>query len=169
MEEVIPQNDKMAQAQIISGVSYFLPIFSFLLVFIIVYAILQKTKILGDNAGVSLFLSLIFASFFIVNAKMVEFVKFNATWFVVFMVCIIFILMFLGFVGKDYLKVFAENKNFAYAFIFILIFAFIFSAARIFNWVLDWSKIKSWAQTDWFGFILLLIIAGIVSLVLSKK
>lgn len=153
----------------IGSISYFLPIFSFLLVFILVYAILKKTAILGDSNGVLLFISLILASFFIVNVKMVEFVEFSSSWFVVFLVCILFILMFLAFVSKDYLKVFTENKAFALIFLAVLIIAFVVSAARIFNWVLEWDKIQAWFSTDWFGMILLLAVAGVVAWVLSKK
>lgn len=153
----------------ISSVSYFLPIFSFLFVFLVVYAVLVKTGILGDNKGIAVFISLILATFFIVNAQMVEFVQFNASWFVVFLICILFIMMFLGFVSKDYLKVFAENKNFAMAFIAILIGAFIYSAARIFTWVINWDSVQDWFYTEWFGLILLIVISGIVAFVITKK
>ena len=145
----------------ISGISYFLPIFSFLLVFIIVYAILKKTEVLGGDSGVALFVSLILASFFIVNAQMVEFVEFSASWFVVFLICILFILMFLAFVSKDYLKVFTENKGLAVA--------FIASASRVFQWAINWDATRAWFETDWFGMILLLVIAGIVAAVIAKK
>lgn len=153
----------------IESINYFLPIFSFLLVFIVVFAILQKTKVLGDNNGVSLFISLILATFFVVNVKMIDFVQFSSSWFVVFIICVLFILMFLGFVGKDYLKVFAENKRLATGFIVILIGAFIYSAAKVFNWVFNWDKIQDWFYTDWFGMILLFVVAGVVAWVLSKK
>ncbi|MEM4605956.1 MAG: hypothetical protein QW103_02910 [Candidatus Pacearchaeota archaeon] len=152
----------------IGGLNYFLPIFSFLLVFILVYAVIKKSKILDNNAVV-IFISLILASFFIVNAKLVEFVKFNAAWFAVFLVCIVFILIFLGFVGDDYLKSFTANKGIAFAVVSILVAAFILSAARIFKWVIDWTKVRSWAQTDWFGMILLFVIAGVVAAVISKS
>ena len=73
-------------------VNYFLPIFSFLLVFIVIYALLHKTKILGENQPILLLVSLIMASFFIVNVNLVEYVEFTASWFVV-----IAILFFLAF------------------------------------------------------------------------
>ena len=153
----------------ISSIGYFLPIFSFLLVFIVVYAILMKTGVLGDNKGVSLFISLILASFFIVNARMVEFVEFSSSWFVVFLICILFILMLLAFMGKDSLKLVAENKGVAWGLVGVLVIAFIASGARIFNWVIEWDKIRSWFSTDWFGLVLLLTIGGVVAAVLSKK
>jgi hypothetical protein len=153
----------------ISSISYFLPIFSFLLIFVITYAVLKKSGVLGDNAGVSLFVSLILASFFIVNTKMVDFVQFSMTWFSVFLICAVFIFVFLGFMGKDSLKVVAENKGMAVAFFIILAIGFAVSAAWIFNWAIDWTRLKSWFNTDWFGFVLLVVIGGVVAWVLSKK
>jgi hypothetical protein len=158
----------MAVAEI-GSISYFLPIFSFLLIFIVVYAVLKKTGVLGDNNGVSLFISLILASFFIVNAKMVEFVEFNSSWFVVFLLCIVFIMLILGFLGKDSLKLVAENKGVAWGIVVALIVAFIVSGARIFRWVIEWDKIQRWFSTDWFGLILLLVIGAVVAWVLTKK
>ncbi len=153
----------------ISSISYFLPIFSFLLVFVIVYAVLKKTGVLGDNNAVSLFISLILATFFIVNTEMVDFVQFSSSWFVVFIICLLFIMMFLGFMGKDSLKLIAENKGVAWAAFGILLILFVTSAASVFKWIIDWDKIQAWFYTDWFGMILLLIIAGIVAMVLGKK
>jgi hypothetical protein len=153
----------------ISSISYFLPIFSFLLIFIVVYAVLKKTGVLGDNNGVSLFISLILATFFIVNTKMVEFIEFSSSWFAVFLVCLLFIMMFLGFMGKESLKIVMDNKGITWAAFSIIMILFIVSAARIFKWVIEWDKIQAWFKTDWFGMILLVSIAGVVAAVLNKK
>lgn len=153
----------------ISSISYFLPIFAFLLVFVVVYAILKKTEVLGDNSGVSLFISLVLATFFIVNTKMVEFVEFSSSWFVVFLVCLLFIMMFLAFMGKDSLKLVMENKGVTWAAFGIILILFVISAARIFRWVIEWDKIQAWFKTDWFGMILLIVVAAIAAAVISKK
>lgn len=153
----------------ISSISYFLPIFAFLLVFVVVYAILKKTEVLGDNSGVSLFISLVLATFFMVNTKMVEFVEFSSSWFVVFLVCLLFIMMFLAFMGKDSLKLVMENKGVTWAAFGIILILFVISAARIFRWVIEWDKIQAWFKTDWFGMILLIVVAAIAAAVISKK
>jgi hypothetical protein len=153
----------------ISSISYFLPIFSFLLVFIVSYAVLKKTGILGDNNGVSLFISLIFAAFFIVNTRMVEFTQDISSWFAVFLICMFFILVFLAFIGKDSLKLITENKTVAWGAFVLLIIFFIVSGSRIFKWVLELDKIQSWFFTDWFGMILLVVIGAVVAWVLTKK
>lgn len=167
MGEVLKNLSNMAVD--ISSIGYFLPIFSFLLVFIISYAILKKTGVLGDNNGVSLFISFILASFFIVNTKMVETVEFISSWFIVFLVCILFIMLFLAFMGKDALKIVTENKSVAWTAFAVLIILFIVSASRIFKWVVEWDKLSLWFNTDWFGMILLLVIGAVVAAVLSKK
>ena len=48
----------------VSGINFFMPVFSFLFVFVIVYAILAKTKILGDNKFVNLVIGFIMAIIF---------------------------------------------------------------------------------------------------------
>ncbi len=153
----------------ISSVGYFLPIISFLFIFVLVYAVLKKTGVLGDNNGISIFISLILASFFIVNANMVEFVEYSSSWFVVFVVCLFFIMIFLAFIGKDSLKLFSENKGVAWASVAVLIVLFLVSGVRVFNWVIEWDKIQAWFSTDWFGMVLLLVLAGAIAGVLSKK
>jgi hypothetical protein len=99
----------------------------------------------------------------------VEFVEFSSSWFVVFLICALFIMMFLGFIGKDSLKLVAENKGITWAVFGLLIVGFIVSGSMVFNWVIEWDKIQAWLGTDWFGLILLIVIGGVVAFVLSKK
>ena len=49
------------------ALSWFVPIFAFLLVFIVIYALLKKTSILGSSDMIMLFISFILASFFVVQ------------------------------------------------------------------------------------------------------
>lgn len=169
MEEERAQTLNLKMAADISSISYFLPIFSFLLIFIVVYAILKKTEILGDNNGVSLFISFILAAFFIVNTNMVEFTQNISSWFAVFLICSFFIFVFLAFIGKDSLKIVSGNKTVTWTVFILLIIFFIASASRIFNWVLNFDGIRAWLSTDWFGMVLLIVIGAIVAWVLTKK
>ena len=68
-----------AEAASLSALSYFIPIFAFLLVFIVIYAILKKTGVLGGGEPVMLFVSLILSSFFILEASLVEFIRVSYT------------------------------------------------------------------------------------------
>ncbi len=143
-----------------------MPILAFLFVFILIYALLIKTGFLGDNKFVALFLSLIIAVFFIVNAQLVDFVKMNVSWAVVFIVCLVMIMLFVGMAGKDSLKIIEGNKGVAWVLVAILIITFVVSSSYIFNWALNWDLIKSWFDEPWFGTGLLIIIAFFVARVL---
>ena len=151
------------------ALSYFMPILSFLLVFVLIYAILKKTEILGEDEWVALLISFVLAVFFIAEASLVDFVNFSSAWFAVFIVCVFFILVLVGFLGKDALGTITGNKGVAWTLLGALIVFFIISSAYTFNWAVNWSTVWDWAYTDWAGMILLLIVAIVVSLVLARK
>jgi hypothetical protein len=151
-------------------VGYFLPIFAFLLVFVVIYAILQKTKVLGDNQAVSLFISFIMASFFVVDIQLVDFVTLTSTWFSVFVVLIFFLFLILAFVpGEAPLSFLSKGNWFSWALLAFMIIFFIISSSYIFNWVINWDYIMSGTDSEWFGFFLLIVIGGVVSFILTKK
>lgn len=154
----------------ISAIGYFMPIFAFLLVFIVVYALLVKTKVLGDSQPVMLFISFILSAFFIVEASLVEFVQFSSAWFGVGVIGLFFLIVVLAFIpGIDIGAFFGKGNWFAWTLLGVVIVFFIVSSAYVFNWVTSWGVIQSWFNTEWFGLILLLIIAGVVSIILTKK
>ena len=156
-------------AAVISAIGYFLPIFAFLLVFIVVYAMLKKTTILGENEFVMLLISFILASFFIVQASLVEFVQFTAGWFGVGIIALFFLLVIIAFLPGDKApKIFEGNAWFGYVLFGLMIIFFIISASYVFNTAVNWALVKTWISTDWFGMILLLLIAGIVAWKIKK-
>lgn len=154
----------------LAAINTIMPVISFLFIFILVYALLVKTKILGgDNNWVPLFLSLIIASFFIVNVDLVEFTQMNVSWFVVFIVCLFMILLMLSFVGEKSLKFFTEEKGFAGVLVAIVVIMFVVSSSYTFNWAISFDAVEEWFNNDWAGMILLIVLAGFVSWVLTKK
>ena len=153
----------------VSAVSYFVPIFAFLLVFIVIYALLFKTKVLGENQPVMLFISFILSSFFIVEASLVDFVQFSSAWIVTLAVVIFFVLLLLAFMPWDSpLKFLGEKNWFSWALLGVIVAVFIISSAYVFNWAINWGEVRSWFNADWFGFILLLVVAAIVSWRIKK-
>ncbi|NPE27215.1 hypothetical protein HNV12_04405 [Methanococcoides sp. SA1] len=154
----------------VSAIGYFMPIFAFLLVFIVIYAILKKTKILGGSEPIMLFISFILSSFFVIEASLVEFVRFGGAWLAVFAFAVFFVLLIVAFIpGIDLGGFFGKKDWFAWTLLVLIVGFFIISSAYVFNWVIDWGMFKDWFNTDWFGFVLLIVIAGVVSFVLSKK
>lgn len=153
----------------LSIINYLLPIFAFLFVFIVVYALLIKTGVLGENQFVAIFISLILASFFIVNVQLVNFVEFTSSWSVVMIVLVFFALILLAFVGgKDGLK-FLQKTWVGWVILGLIIVFFIISSSFVFNWAVNWEMVNDWFYTDWFGFILLILLGVVVSWVLAKS
>jgi hypothetical protein len=154
----------------VSAINYFLPIFAFLLVFIVVYALLKKTEVLGGNEPVMIFVSLILASFFIVEASLVDFIKLSTSWISVLIIVVFFVILIIGFLpGKEPLGFLSKGNWFAWVVLIALVVIFILSFGYIFHWTLQWYEVKTWFSTEWFGFILLLIIAAVVAAVIKKK
>jgi len=148
----------------LSAIGYFVPIFAFLLVFIVIYALLVKTQILGGSSAVMLFISFVLASFFVVEASLVEFVRFGSAWFSVVVIGVFFLLLILAFLpGDNPLKFLTKHDWFSWAMLIVILVFFIVSSSYVFNWALSWGAVKDWFSSDWFGMILLLVIAGVVS------
>lgn len=172
----------MAEVADLSGVEFFLPILSFLVVFIIVYAVLNKTKIIGEGKWGQLFVSFVFATIFISAAGARDYVLNIIPWFAVLIVSFVLILAVVAFIGKPVENM---NKGLGVAFIVILILAFLISAIFVFSDYI--SPYLPWSQgygaggnqdvlglLDWifsprvFGAILLLIVSAVVSWILVK-
>ena len=159
----------MAGEVSLSFIGYFMPVFSFLLVFIVIYAVLFKTKVLGDNQPVMLFVSFILSSFFIVQASLVEFVEFTSSWFAVLVIGVFFLIAIVGFIpGKEPFKFLGKSSWFSWVVLGVIIGLFVISSAYVFNWAVNWGTVQDWFDTSWFGMILLLAVAAVVSWKIKK-
>src|SRR3972149_8335366 len=78
----------------------YLPILSFLLVFTVVFAVLAKSKILGESKFVNLFVSFLVSTIFVSFTGARDYVNLVTPWFGVFIVISLFILALVGFSGK---------------------------------------------------------------------
>lgn len=171
----------MVQADL-SGISYFLPILSFLIVFIIVYAVLKKIELIKEQ-WVNIFVSFILATIFVSVVGARDYVVNIVPWFAILFVSLFLILLILGLVGKqvDFL-----HKGIGIAFVVATVLMFFISAIFVFS---DYfSPYLPWNNgyganpdvltiTGWFfsgrvlGAILLLVVSAVVSWVLvnAKK
>ena len=118
-----------------SSMSAIIPVFGFLLVFVVTYALLGKTKILGENKFVHIFTSFCVAIIFIVSANAVEYVRVVTPWFAAFLISMLFILLLAGLLrGKleDFIK-----PGFAWFVIIVLMIIFVSSAIYVFADVIN--------------------------------
>jgi hypothetical protein len=162
----------------ISALSYFVPVAVFLLVFIVLFAILHKVKILGDNKWVQLFVSLIIASLFITLAGTVEYVRTVVPWIAVLIVSLVFVLLITGIIGKPMEFM---NKGIGITFFIVIILILIISAFVVFSNVigpyLPWnSSTPSSSQVTSViyssrvvGAVILIAVSALVAFILTKK
>ena len=162
----------------VSGISVIAPVLAFLLVVFVVAAILFKTKILGENKWVQIFVSLIVASLFVVSAGTREYVLTVIPWFGVLVVSLFIIMFLVGFVGA---KAEFMQKGIGIVAVIIIGLVFLFSAFVVFSDVLvntvggggegseATSIVFSWLFSARIGGAILLIIASaLVSWILVK-
>ncbi len=85
----------------ISWLNEGLPIFSFVLIFVLVYAVLAKTKVLGESKSINAVLSLILSIIFITFSSVREFIVNATVWFSVILTFVFFFLLILFFIIKE--------------------------------------------------------------------
>jgi hypothetical protein len=154
----------------ISGLSFFMPVFGFLFVFVIIYALLIKTKILGGSLAINFIVSFVIAFIFATMSSAQEYVQKVTPWFVILVIILFFILIIIGL---SQLKIGDIMKpGFVWIFIAALLLVFLIAAITVFSsfgevWygILNFVTLESRIA----GAIILLIIALIVAWIIVKK
>jgi hypothetical protein len=151
----------------ISGIATFMPVFGFLLVFTVIYALLSKTKALGDNKFVSLIVSFAVAIIFLISSTAIEVVKNITPWVAVFAVLLVFVVLLVGVIlkGDALEKVF--TPAFGWFIVIVVMLFFVISGAMVFNKIYtmpSWTK-----QPQIIGVAILGIITVIASWLLTMK
>jgi len=161
----------MATADL-SSINYFLPLLGFLLVFIIIFVILKKTKLI-ENPYFEVFVSFLVATVFVSAAGSVDYVLNILPWFAILAVSLFLILALVGFSGKHE----GLHKGIGIAFVILLILAFVVSAIVVYSSYIgpylpgspNQSGIAGWIYSPpVLGGLLLLVVSALVSWVLVK-
>lgn len=142
-----------------------LPLLTFLVVFILIFAVLNKTKVV-ENAFMQLLIAFLLSTIFITAAGAREYVEAVTPWFAVLLVCLFFIMAVMGFVGKD---VDFMKKGIGGAFIGVLILAFVISGVLIFSTGLRPYYGAFVSSPRLYSGVLLIVIAGLVGWVLLRN
>lgn len=155
----------------LSGISYFLPIFSFVLIFVVVFAILRKTKMLGDNNFIMAMVSLVLAVIFISFSDVRSYIEAVSPWFVVLVIAMFFVLVLGGFLLAKDITAIARPAT---AWVFIALLALVFivigyshfnlSSNMTFLGIQDFFSEESYSST-----IVLGVIALIVGIAITRK
>ncbi len=155
----------------LTGIGTFVPVFGFLLVFVVTYALLGKTKLLGENKFVHILTSFAIAIIFLVSANAIEYVKVVTPWFAALVVSLLFIGLIVGLMGKETMeKVF--KPGFAWFIVIVLIVIFLVSAVYVFADVINkyMGEPKAFLlQPQILGIVLLVGLTIFAAWLLTKK
>ena len=124
-----------------STLSYFMPILAFVLVFVVVYAMLAKIKIFGENNFIYSIIALVLALIFVLTPGARQFTLTATPALVVFIISSFFVLFIIGFVHGDASTLIKESKFGQIALIVVLVI-FLISAIMVFGPVLE--KFTPW-------------------------
>lgn len=111
--------------------AYFMPILGFLFVFTLMYALLAKTKVLGENKYVHLLLSFVIAIVFVASPLIRSYTIVILPWFVVFVIAVFMIMIVIGFTQGKLDTI--TKPWFAWSVIIILILVFLIAAINVFS------------------------------------
>lgn len=160
------------------SLAYLAPVLAFILVITLVYAVLSKTKILGENGSVNLLISFVIAMIFLLAPTARAYTLKVTPWLAVFLVCLFLFILIITFVHGNFETV-LKNKFFSIALIIILLVIFVVSGANIFGYLIakylgvagiSVSGIKGTIlQPAVFGMLALFAIGAVLSWFLSRK
>ena len=154
----------------ISGITYFMPVFSFVLVFVVLFAILNKTKIIGENAFTQAITSFILAVIFASFSNVREYVENVTPWFVVIFIALFFIVVLCAFVFKDFYALLKPGLG--WIFVIAIIITFLVVAYFSFDLACNpaFISFKRFIFRDRIaGSIWLVIFALVVGFVITRK
>jgi len=158
-----------------------MPVFSFLFVFVIIYAILFSTKILGQSKFILLLVSFIMSIIFMSVSSLELYLRTIIPWFILLFVIVFLILLIAGLATKKLDDIL--TSKFTWVIVIVLIVIFLILAIKVFNPVfhpdlgVTSGEGTSMIQQirDYFGSsrvvgsILLVVVAVIVSWVITRK
>jgi glucan phosphoethanolaminetransferase (alkaline phosphatase superfamily) len=161
----------------LEDLGFFDIILPFLLTFVIVYAVLEKTKILGKTekdkpkTNVNAMLAFVVALFVVATKQITDAFKISLPWVVLILLAILMFMMLAGVVFGDKEFTFEENKGWRTAIIIIAFIAIIAIFLHGFGWLEPFIGfiIYKWADTLIMGVVLLFIIIGTILIVVGKK
>ena len=163
----------------LSGFSFFIPLITFLIVFLISFAVFQKAS-LFENKFWQLFVSFLISIIFVSSSGPTLYVATIVPWFAIFIVTFVLVLALLSFaqVGKEWTN--GISKIFVVGLLLIFMISALFVFSSYISPYLPWNSgyggnpdvltIANWFyQPRVYGALILLIIAGLVSWFLARN
>ncbi len=113
----------------ISIIAFFRPIFVFLFIFAVLFAILEKTKIFGSTKGVNSLISFVLALLFLISSDLVEVVNIITPWFTILFIMILMMILVFMFASVKQETIAETFKQTWFVWILVLVMFGIFGYA----------------------------------------
>ncbi len=115
---------------------HFSTIFSFLLVFVIVFALMEWRKMLGDNSGLHALISFLIAMLFLAIPGAIQVVSNMAPWFIVFFIFlffVFFVFMMFGTEEATFFNVLRSHDSLIWTVIVVSMLILIWSISQVYG------------------------------------
>jgi len=154
-----------------------LPIMAFLFVFLVTYALLAKTKLLGGNTFIHFFISFIISILFAMSPTATEFTEMTVPWIAVLLVAVFSILLAFGLLHGNIEEV-VKSPLVGIIIVVIALIIFLVSALNVFGPFFAQylpgptqkaGLVSFLIHPSVIGAIILTIIAAVASWVLTKN
>ena len=148
-------------------------ILPFFLIWFVVFAILEKTKLLGENKQINTLVAAVIGLIFVGAIFPKEVVE-NLILFLSVAIIVVFTALLLwGFVSGDEAKVDGKLKKFAAAGVIIAVAIAVFWAVGLrieaLNKVIDFLFYQPWSATFWTNALFIVVVAAAVTVILLSK
>lgn len=105
----------------ISGLQNFSTIFVFIFVWLVVYATLSYSKVLGDNKGIHIILGLVIGLLVLFSPIAIGLIEYIAPWFAVVFIFVIFVSMALKLFGATGMESLGSLRTITFVVIIIIL------------------------------------------------
>ena len=115
--------------------NFFVPLFVFILIFVVLYALFEKTKLFGEEKNIHALVAFTFSILFIIVKPLRDLVTTITPWFVIFFFLIFILIvavLMVGFKESDITKYLSDNSGVATTGIVILIVIFLLGLRTVY-------------------------------------
>ncbi|MFC1685787.1 hypothetical protein ACFLZZ_02060 [Nanoarchaeota archaeon] len=158
---------------------FVMPMLAFLFVFIVSFALLSKTKFLGDNQTTNILVSFLIAVMFVINPPATKVTLTTVPWLAVLMVVLLFIMMILVFV-RGSLDDLVKSKVVAAILVAAILLVFLGASVNVFGPLINMisegslepaqgTALELFLSPAVIGGVVLLVIAGISYWLLTMR
>ncbi len=126
----------MASILQVGVLKYFSLIFPALLVFVVVFALLEKTKVIGENKTVNAIIAIAIGFMVILFEDIISIINYMAPWFVllfIFFILLLILYKLLGASDQNIAEFFTKNKGLQFVLIGIGVIILIAAIAHVYG------------------------------------